>query len=432
MRSQDLTEHQLSSMVLPESEVRFGQELAGWFALHGGVWSGTAAELGAAVRARIDVCNDVWPPASRVLYAHIESHKQVLRSLGVDVGLHPGNPRMISLRWCQGKEPAGKLSSASPAINLTTSDPLIDLVPLPDDQTMGSTDCGEADPVANETFQDIPVVQPEFVKRLADGESADDDNFRDCIFEKPGEALSAIVEMQGRIREQGLDAKLAINLVVRCAQEITQCSGVAVRLLEQDRVVYPARAGTTVTLAGSQYFAALFQACLRAGRPLQIPDTEVSPAVGAACLREGIRALIIVPIFKNREVAGAMEFVFNEKRSFSAVDVMDLELIAGTVSEYLSNAAEIGLKRAEEGEWPAKLNTTQNLAPQLGHTLNKKLDPIDARLGPSQGTIIPLTTFNETSIPASSKPNILSKLAGVHTLLWVFLKRTWMKITRAT
>lgn len=418
-------------MVLPESEVRFDQELVGWFALHGGVWSGTAAELLAAVRARVDVCNDVWPLSSHVLYAHIESHMQILRSLGVDVWLRHGNPRMISLRWCQEKEPAGKPPSASPGINRTTSDPPINLLPLPDDQKTGPADCGEVGLVANETFQDIPIVKSELAEPLADGECTDEDNFKGCVFEKPGEALFAIVEMRGQIREQGLDLKLAIDLVVRRTQEITQCSGVAVGLLEQDRVVYPARAGTAVTLAGSHFLANVFQSCLKAGQPLQIPDTESDPAVGATCRREGIQTLIIVPIFHNREVAGAMEFVFNEVRSFSTVDVMDLELFAGIVSECLSDGAEIGLKHAQEGEWPAKLNTTQNLAPQLGHASNEKAGPIDALLSPPQDTINPPTSFGEPAIPASSKPNIVPKFASVHTLLWLSLKRAWVRIIRA-
>ena len=126
-----------------------------------------------------------------------------------------------------------------------------------------------------------------------------------------------------------------------------------------------------------------------------------------------------------------MEFVFNKVRSFSTVDVMDLELIAGIVSEYLSDAAEIGLKQEEEGEWPAKLNMIQDLAPQLGPASNKKAGPIDALLSVSQGTINPPTS-SEPAIPASSKPSIVSRLASVHTLLWLPLNRTWMKITRAT
>ncbi len=92
--------------VLPESDNRFDHELVGWFARHGGVWSGTAAELRAAVKTRVDVSNDWWPQSPRALYAHIESHRQILWSLGVDVSLHHGCPRMVSLRSCQDEKPA--------------------------------------------------------------------------------------------------------------------------------------------------------------------------------------------------------------------------------------------------------------------------------------------------------------------------------------
>jgi type II secretory pathway predicted ATPase ExeA len=91
--------------VLPESDNRFDDELVGWFARHGGVWSGTAAELRAAVKTRVDVSNVWWPQSPRALYAHIESHRQILSSLGVDVSLHHAYPRMVSLRSCQDEKP---------------------------------------------------------------------------------------------------------------------------------------------------------------------------------------------------------------------------------------------------------------------------------------------------------------------------------------
>ena len=90
---------------VPEPDNRFDHELVGWFARHGGVWSGTAAELRAAVKTRVDVSNDWWPLSPRALYAHMESHRQILWSLGVDVSLHHGYPRMVSLRSCQDEKP---------------------------------------------------------------------------------------------------------------------------------------------------------------------------------------------------------------------------------------------------------------------------------------------------------------------------------------
>src|SRR6266567_6776082 len=128
MSPQNVTTEQPSAILLPQSDIRFDQELVGWFALRGGVWSGTAGELLAAVKTRVDVCGDVWPHSPRALYAHIESHMQVLRSLGVEVWLPHGNPRMISLRGCQDDKPARKPPSATPGPNRNTSDPPINLL----------------------------------------------------------------------------------------------------------------------------------------------------------------------------------------------------------------------------------------------------------------------------------------------------------------
>ena len=106
----------MSTILLPEADhrfdhERFDHELVRWFTLHGGIWSGTADELLAAVETRIDVNLVAWPQPSRALYAHIESHRQTLSSLGVAVSLPNGYPRMISLRLCDHQKPAQKSSS---------------------------------------------------------------------------------------------------------------------------------------------------------------------------------------------------------------------------------------------------------------------------------------------------------------------------------
>lgn len=425
-----ITGHQPSAIVLPESDVRFDQELVRWFALHGGVWSGTAAELLAAVRTRSDVGSDLWPQSPRTLYAHIDSHIQVLRSLGLDVWVRHGNPRLISLQRCQNEKPARKLSDTR-GINRITYDSSIGFSPPAADQKMSSADGGEIRPLANETVgQDIAIATSDLAERFLNGERADGDHSDGCVFENPGKALFAILEMRGRIREQGLDIKSAIDLVVGRTQEITRCSGVAVGLLEQNGGVYSARAGIAVTSVGLNFQANFFQSCLTTGEAVQLPDAQKDPVVGATCRREGIGSLIIVPIFHNREVAGAMEFVFKEVRSFLIVDVMDLELIAGIVSERLNGAAEIELKHAKGRKWPARPNTVQNLAPQVGHSLNEKAGLVDALLSPSEDTIT-ATSLSKPAIPESSRSNTISKSATALTLLWLALKRVWMRSIRS-
>src|SRR5436305_10854639 len=103
MTFQSLREHQPDAIALEESDDRFDRELAGWFAQHGGVWSGTAAELRAAVKNRVGAANDSWTQSPSDIYAHVESHQQILKSLGVDALVHQQYPRMISLSLCQNK-----------------------------------------------------------------------------------------------------------------------------------------------------------------------------------------------------------------------------------------------------------------------------------------------------------------------------------------
>ena len=86
-------------------------------------------------------------------------------------------------------------------------------------------------------------------------------------------------------------------------------------------------------MAGDQSHTKLFRACLTTGRVLPFAEAQKNGLVGATCRREGVRSLVVVPILHNRKVAGAMELLFKEMRSFSNGDVMTLELIADVVSE---------------------------------------------------------------------------------------------------
>lgn len=114
---QNVTRGRTQSQATSESVERFDRELAEWFALHGGVWCGTATELLAALKAGVEGRNEVWPRSPHVLHAHIESHQQILHSLGIDVLLSRGHPRMISIRSCRDEQPESKPASPASSIN---------------------------------------------------------------------------------------------------------------------------------------------------------------------------------------------------------------------------------------------------------------------------------------------------------------------------
>jgi len=151
----------------PASSVRFDQELARWFAAHGGPWSGTASELLAAAKTSAGVGNDLWPQSGRALFAHLESHQQILHSLGVDVMLRQGYPRMVTLRSCHDKKPA---RTPSPVISGNpTSDPLVSVPSLIDQKTSPANSC-EVNPAATETVgQNMATAKSDFAGRFVSG-----------------------------------------------------------------------------------------------------------------------------------------------------------------------------------------------------------------------------------------------------------------------
>lgn len=184
------------------------------------------------------------------------------------------------------------------------------------------------------------------------------------VFENTGAALSTVGEIRNLIADQNLDLEAAIELMANRAQEITRCCGTAVGLLAQNTVVYAVRTGIGATMAGLDLHANFFQSCVRTGGALQLRDAQRHPILGAMCQLEGVGSLVIVPIFHHRKVIGAMEFFYRESRSFSTGHVMDLELIAGVVSERLSAAADADLKPEEPGDGFAGTGANDNPNPQ--------------------------------------------------------------------
>ena len=232
---------------------------------------------------------------------------------------------MISLRASQNEMPEGKLSSNLSRSGNSSNPPI--------DVSVSETSLKKDDTRAQEN---PPSESSELSDSLADDVCADPKAFKKGIFRRPEEALVALVEMRMQIREQDLGLESAIALVSERATEITSICGMVVGLLQRGTVVYPCRTGAAVTMGAQHFHANLFQLCVGTGRMLQLCDAQHHSHVGVNCHRGGIGSLIIVPVFHNRQLSGAIEFLFKEKRSFSIGDVMDLERIAGVISESLS------------------------------------------------------------------------------------------------
>jgi hypothetical protein len=221
-----------------------------------------------------------------------------------------------------------------------------------------------------------------------------------------------------------------VDLVIGPAQEMTRCCGIAVGFLPRKRIGYPVQTGGYASTKGQHFHANLFQSSLVAGDTVQVRDAQQHLLLAAECKRQGIGSLIIVPIFRHQEVAGAMEFLFHEKRSFSSGDVMDLGLIAGVISESLGGT-QVGVKQAEGHECTRATEPVKRVKLQHEPRLKKKADPSEDPPSLAKDSLTPTSPI-EPSIPESVKiSSITSRLVTTPSLFWLAVKKACVRRLRA-
>ena len=375
------------------------------------VW--TASELLAALTNSVgDSSSESKSPRDCCLY--MESHTQELRSLGLDVSLHQGFPRRITLRQFRGDEGTKTVVAHAPVIPLT-SDFNAKSLPARHDQKSEQKNLSRAE--EESPSQDVSIAgqdpnEQSFIPKFSFGNSIDG-----RVFENTGEALVAFGEMRELIREQATDAKAALELVVGRTKEMTRACGVAVGMLRHENVVYVAQAGILAPVAARYFKAEIFQSCLDAGEMLQLPDAQQHFLLGADCRREGIRSLVVTPVLHKGNVMGIVELMFAESRSFSLGDIMDIELIAGVVSEVVTRMAQGESEPIEKLEYRSEADDT------LDAELVAAKPPIDE--GSEENLLEKNSSFPDS--PTSISLGGLAKLAGAPARLWVFCRGAWEK-----
>ncbi len=252
--------------MLQESECRFDRELAEWFSRRGGPWSGTAGELFASLGIHADGGDGLAPQSSGDLHAHLQSHRKVLQSLGVDVLLSQGLPRMVLLRSCPDELPQRKSPSNTHAID-RKSDPTIDLPSRGTDQKSCSPDSVGPGAAKREEFhRDSPEVKSDSAERLVTDPFSTGVGLKEGLFVNTAEALFAVVEMRQQVREQALDLEAAVDLVIARARQITRCCGIAVGFLPE-QIGHRLRTGVALRAGASISMAPFFSPALQRATP---------------------------------------------------------------------------------------------------------------------------------------------------------------------
>jgi len=227
---------------------------------------------------------------------------------------------------------------------------------------------------------------------------------------KPGETsrpsgdytltLAEIVEAQRQIQMRHLELDKAMAVVAERVARITGASGAAIAILEGSTVRYRAGAGAPALPVGSEapLNTAVCAASLRTGQVIRSEDLNLEFLFDPdPCRQRGILSLVVVPVYREDEIIGALELYFDRVRGFAEQDIHTCQLMAGLVTEAIGRDAGLALKKSMAEERSTMLAAIERLQPNLAAWADVQpvdvqpvadppaADPPAATAGPSRG-----------------------------------------------
>jgi hypothetical protein len=154
--------------------------------------------------------------------------------------------------------------------------------------------------------------------------------------------LSAFLGVQRLvvIGELGIDA--VMNLIVDSARDVAGAAGVAVGLLGRDQLIYRAGSGCAAQRTGSRVAVSLTVSAKSELRReiLRVENAHTDNRIeGAICRQFGAESLLILPIYRDRMLAGVFEIQFSELHAYQDCEVRMYQLMAGLIEEAMRREA---------------------------------------------------------------------------------------------
>ncbi len=154
--------------------------------------------------------------------------------------------------------------------------------------------------------------------------------------------LRHLIETQRLMNVVSFDRDELMRVVTERAQAITSADGGIVELVEGDEMAYRAVSGAAAGSIGSrlEVTGSLSGRCVRLGVPMRCGDTEIDTRVDtAACLKLGIRSMVIVPLMQGEFPVGVLKVVSAQSDHFDDADVEILQEMAGFLADSIANAS---------------------------------------------------------------------------------------------
>jgi diguanylate cyclase (GGDEF)-like protein len=149
------------------------------------------------------------------------------------------------------------------------------------------------------------------------------------------EKLMEVIAIQTEVARLGLDLGGLMNLVVHRTLNLAGADGAAVEMAEGDEMVYRAAAGMAEGSLGLrlQRGSSLSGLCVSEGRALHCDDALEDPRTDrVACLKLGLRAMVVVPLRHQGETVGVLKAMSASVAHFNARHVALLSLLSDLVA----------------------------------------------------------------------------------------------------
>ena len=229
------------------------------------------------------------------------------------------------------------------------------------------------------------------------------------------ESLTAIVELHRAIATGEADVDRAMDLIAARARNVANATGIAIGLLQGDKLVYRAGSGSGVTYVGQRVMATLSVSGhnTASGEILRVENAETDRRIEAAICRQfGAQSLLILPIYHDGRMAGLLDVLFDEAHAFQRREVLTYRLIAALVGEAMSYAARPDRKQALAADlstMPQSIHLTK--PPQREEALN------------DHASVPAAATNRATSRAFGTFIARAGKLPGLTHAAWEVLKR---------
>jgi hypothetical protein len=176
------------------------------------------------------------------------------------------------------------------------------------------------------------------------------------------QTLSAIMDVQRSVASGKLDLDGAMRHIVESARSVANATGVAIALLKRHQLTYLAGSGSSAADVGQQVAASLtVSADSSVNREiLRVENAQTDTRIEAdICRQFGANALLILPIYQERAIAGVLDVRFSQAHAFQDREVRTYRLMVEQIEAALSHAAQLENRLGQN-----RLDQKKTLAPE--------------------------------------------------------------------